>query len=422
MAYEFNITQSERDYVRELAHKCMDYANLPIMNHRTKLWHAHNSLHGERPMIVMEMESFIQDMMPPMRCESPEAREMEWNLTAMIVNYEQINDDKVIPPYYTVYWDIGYQKFHGLDISKTFAKDSEGRQIGFTQKHPIKDLKEDIHNLKPSVYSVNRERTAARKQFVEEVLGDIMPVVLKNNSLLWFFMPSMCVTDLMGLEAMMYAMVDYPEEIHQLYRFIRDDLIAFVRWQEQEGLLSLNNANDFTGAGSFGFTEELPTSKYSQSGRITTKDLWVNINSQETVSISPAMFGEFTYPYCRDLAEQFGLVYFGCCEPVDKIWEYIKNLPGLRKVSVSPWCNEEFMGNALRSGKVIYSRKPSPNYIGVGTIFDEDAFAEHVAKTLIAAKGCELEFICRDIYTVSGDKGKPGRAVKLMRELIDRSW
>jgi len=60
--------------------------------------------------------------------------------------------------------------------------------------------------------------------------------------------------------------------------------------------------------------------------------------------------------------------------------------------------------------------------VGVDGCFDECVFAEHIAKTLKAAKGCELEFIFRDIYTLSGDIGKPGKAVEITRGLIERMW
>jgi hypothetical protein len=147
------------------------------------------------------------------------------------------------------------------------------------------------------------------------------------------------------------------------------------------------------------------------------------MNSQESVGISPGMYSTFIFPYYRDIADRFGLVYYGCCEPVHAIWDsYVSQLPHLRKVSVSAWCNEEFMGEALRGSRVIYSRKPSPNFIGVGTDFDAEGFRQHIRNTLRAARGCTLEFIFRDVYTLSGDRTKPGRAVEITRELIDEMW
>ena len=102
---------------------------------------------------------------------------------------------------------------------------------------------------------------------------------------------------------------------------------------EQE---ALNNGNQVAGAGSYGFTDELPGNGRSGSDRITTGDLWANFNAQSVIGISPQMYGEFFFPCYRELAEMFGLTYYGCCEPVHAIWDdWISRLPRLRKVSVS---------------------------------------------------------------------------------------
>jgi hypothetical protein len=135
------------------------------------------------------------------------------------------------------------------------------------------------------------------------------------------------------------------------------------------------------------------------------------------------MFEEFIFPSCLEIAKRFGLVYYGCCESVHAVWDRcLSRLPGLRKVSVSAWCDEEFMGRALAGSKVIYSRKPSPNFLGVGKEFDEIGFTQHLERSLAAAQGCTLEMIFRDVYTLSEDLTKPGRAVRIARDLIDKNW
>ncbi len=420
MKQESRVSKNDRAYLRELAKKYLDYANLPVMEERTRAWYDHNSLKGLKPMVVMEMATFESDILSGLKCGSEFSKAIEKELLRHILNYELINDDKVISPYFTINWDIREQ---GMDIQKELGEDSSGRKLGYRPVHPIKDLKEDFHLLKPSVFSVDREHTLEQKALLEEIFGDILPVKIKNSSLHWHFAPTARIIDLMGMETMLYSMVDYPDEMHQLMRFLTDNLFAFVKWQEKEGLLVLNNENDYTGAGSYGFTTELPSSGYHENGPVTPKDLWVNMNSQESVGISPDMFGEFISPYYHDLAGEFGSVYYGCCEPVHDIWQdYISKLLGLRKVSISAWCNETLMGEALRGSNVIYSRKPSPNFVGVGEKLDEEAFGKYIENTLTAAKGCHVEFIFRDIYSLGGDITKPGRAVKITRELIEKYY
>jgi hypothetical protein len=422
MPFEPSIAPEERRYLRELAKKQRAYAALPIMAERTALWHRHNALRGERPVIVMEMGTFERDMLPVPKCVSPAAIEIERSLLRPIISHEEIDDDKVVPDHFAIFWRIHIDEF-GIEIATDRAEDTQGRTIGYHWQHPIKTLQQDFAKLKPATFSVDREGTLAWKAFAEEVLGDILPVVIKNSSLGWHAALCAKVVRLMSLEQMMYAMVDEPDAFQALMGYLRDNLLAYAKWQEREGLLVLNNGNDYAGAGSYGFTTELPTEQYTQTGKVMTRDLWLNINSQETVSISPRMYGRFVFPYYCELCEPFGLVYYGCCEPVHDIWkDYVSKLPHLRKVSISAWCNEAFMGEALRGSPVIYSRKPSPNFVGVGSTFDAEGFRRHIEKTLRAAQGCKAEIIFRDIYTVSGDRTKPGQAVKITREAIDALW
>jgi len=422
MSHSPRITPDERRYLRELAVRQRACAAQPVMEERRALWYRHNALRGERPVIVMEMDTFEEDMLPAAQCTSPAAVEIERNLLRHIINCELIGDDKVVPDYYAVGWQIHLDEF-GLEIPIEHATDSQGRTLGYAWKHPVKTLKADLPRLKAATFSVDRAGTRAWKSFVEEILGDILPVKIKNESLRWHVAPSAKVVSLMGLEAMMYSMLDEPDEMHALFAYLRDNILAYARWQEAEGLLTLNNDNDYTGAGSYGFTDELPAPGYGQAGPVRMQDLWLNMNSQETVSISPRMYHEFIFPYYRDIAVQFGLLYYGCCEPAHAIWaDSVSRLPNLRKVSISAWCNEELMGEALRGSRVIYSRKPSPIFIGVGTDFDAEGFRQHIARTLRAARGCYLEIIFRDIYNLSGDRAKPGRAVRITRELIDEIW
>jgi len=95
---------------------------------------------------------------------------------------------------------------------------------------------------------------------------------------------------------------------------------------------------------------------------------------------------------------------------------------GLSKVSVSPWCDVYFMGEVLRGRDIIFHRKLSPNYVGLGAGFDEAGFAAHVTETIKAARGCRLEFAARDINTLCGDLGRARRSVEIIRDCIERYW
>ena len=135
------------------------------------------------------------------------------------------------------------------------------------------------------------------------------------------------------------------------------------------------------------------------------------------------MFDEFFFVYMEKISNRFGLLSYGCCEPVDVRWEKcLSRLKNLRKLSISPWCNEEYIAEKIRGKKIVYHRKPSPNFISVDAVFNEKAFTEHIAKSVKAARGCPLEITFREELTVRGEPERLTRAVEITREQIARHY
>ncbi len=403
------ISQEEINYLRELARKQLEYANLPIMKERERLWYLHNALKGERTMVVMEEITFFDDMVE-LKCEHPLAREIEYNLLENIAVAEDIDDDKVIPDFYKLEINFDYDRY-GIKQERKYAEGS----IGFHSEPALVDLEEDLCKLKPTAFSFNLDEFNEKKAFIEEVIGDILPVKVVNGYNCWEFALTAHVVELMGTENMFIAMMDTPDEFHQLMSFITDDCIRLLRWEEENGYIFLNNRNDYMGGGSFCYNNELPQSDFN--GKVRSIDTWGNTNSQESVGISPDMYREFILPYMKKISKEFGLMYYGCCEPVSDFWkDGIETIPNIRKVSISAWCNEEYMAEALKDRAVIYSRKPSPNFIGVQKEFDEDAFRAYIRKTAQLTKDLPAEIIFRDIYKLNGNKEKLKRAVQIVRE------
>jgi hypothetical protein len=194
-----------------------------------------------------------------------------------------------------------------------------------------------------------------------------------------------------------------------------------MHYYEREGLLTPSNGNHSSFGSSYNFTDELPQMDYT-GGPYRLRDMFLSANSQETVGVSPRMFQEFCLPYYIRVCEQAGLIYYGCCEPASPFWDAaISKLPNLKKVSISRWCDEQFMGDALQGSGIVYSRKPDPNYLSVDRHLNEEAWAMHIRTSLHAARGCQMEIIIRDVYTLHGDIGNARRAVEIARGEVDRA-
>jgi hypothetical protein len=407
-----SIKQNERVILRDLAKKQLEYSKLSQMQELTKLWYDHNDLKGKRPMFIIEMGTFEHEIPREYKCTSDIARGIEYTFYSTFANYEYIGDDSVIPPLYQVKIDNWFKPF-GLNVETEFAQNSFGRQF----KHQINDLKDDFSLLKKSTYGTyGIERAEQYKILLEDIFGDILPVKFVGDGL--YSVPTQDIVHIMSMENMLLSMYDYPDLFHELMKRLTDDYVEYFKWLESNKLLLPTSSYGRVMQGSLTFTNSLPS-----CGEIKTTDMWGFLDSQETVGISPDMFNEFIFPYYKKISDIFGLLSYGCCEPVDPIYDScLINCKNLRKLSISPWCNEEYMGERLKNSNTIFHRKPSPNYLGVGFELDESGWREHIRKTLKAANGCKVEITQRDVYTLNGNLQKIKRAAQIIREEIQNNW
>jgi hypothetical protein len=184
---------------------------------------------------------------------------------------------------------------------------------------------------------------------------------------------------------------------------------------EEPTILTLNNENDYVGTGGVGYTHELPKTEEVRSGKVKIKDLWGTSDSQETVGVSPQMFYEFVLKHQIEILNLFGLNCYGCCEPLHDRWEFVKNIPNLRRVSVSPWCDQEKMSGYLGKN-YIFSRKPNPVLVSV--MFDEEEIRKDLRNTLRIAKDNVLEIIMKDVHTVGNEPWRITRWVEIAKEEV----
>lgn len=379
-------------------------------------WYAHDAWAADRrPMVLMEIRNWEDGEGPvnqaDLRCQDPWARGFEREIRMLRHHVEVLEDDHVVPPYVPFAPPIGRSSF-GVPSGR--HREAGADHLAFNYTPPLTTLDDaEFARLQHRVPSLNSEALARTRERLEAVFAGILPVEVRDGR--WQF--STCLTsvalDLIGLEGFMMLMYDNPAGLHRLFAFLRDDEMAYYDWLEAEGFLPLNNGADYVGAGTVGFTRDLPLP--GQAGPVQMRDRWHNFNSQESVGISPEQYGEFVFAYMAPLMARCGKVYYGCCEPVNGIWQYLSTLPNLARVSVSPWADQAFMGKACREKQVVFSRKPSPNLISFAR-FDETALLDHFTETVDAAAGCSLEIIQRDIYTTHHSPDRLRRWVELARQ------
>jgi hypothetical protein len=420
MAIDYTVTATERDLLRRLAARKVELAAGATNQERKRAWYALDSGAADRrPMILAEIAGVRDERRPlsdsVLQCQSEFARRLEWGLRFELYQYDVLQDDHVLEPWHNVGWHVTTSNY---GVTAVVHRSEDQSRMGSKRwDPPIVDLDRDFAKLKPRTYSVDRAATAAEVEATEDVFRGILPVRIRR-SFWWTLGMTIVAIDLIGLDNLMVYMYDNPDGLHRLMRFLHDDHLAYARWLESEGLLCLNNENDYIGSGSMGYTHDLPRPG-APTGRVRLCDQWVLLESQETVGVGPNQFAEFIYPYQASLAQYFGKVYYGCCEPVSGRWEVLKCLPNLARVSVSPWADQSVMGAGC-SDRLVFSRKPNPTLISTEH-FDEAAILADLRQTLTAGAQGRLEIIMKDVHTLNNEPDRLTRWVALARQAV-REW
>jgi len=401
-----NSTQ-DRQVLRRLAAQVAELAARPVEQQKRALWYRHNALEPTRPLIFCDPENSWDEIIPPaqLECEGELARGWEVTLRKEIFWGAHMGDDRVIEPYFNVP-HVYIESDWGMHETRTGGQDGGS----YVWDAPLKSYA-DLERLHFPQIVIDHEATDRVLDLARETLGDLLAVRLKTT---WWWSVGMTwlLIRLRGLAQIMYDMFDHPDGLHRLMAFLRDGHQARLDFLEQNGLLSLNNDGSYVGSGGFGWTHELPQPDFD--GHVRTRDLWALAESQETVGISPHMFAEFVFPYQLPLLERFGLSCYGCCEPLDKRWPIVEQIPNLRRVSVSPWSERAQMAERL-GDRYIYSMKPSPTDLAMDT-FDEERIRAELRAALQATRDCRVEVIMKDNHTIRNDPQRVVRWVQIARQ------
>ena len=203
---------------------------------------------------------------------------------------------------------------------------------------------------------------------------------------------------LRGLQQVYRDLIEEPDLVHAGMKLLMEGTLEVFEELERQGLLTLNNGNDYCGSGALGWTRELPSPGFD--GKVRLCDLWGFADAQSMSEVSPTMHEEFVLRYQVPLLGRFGLNYYGCCEPLHlKLGLLKRHVPRLRRVSISPWADKRQSAEQL-GPHIIFGWKPNPAYLA-GVSFDADLIRRDIRETIeiCQANGCPLEITIKDTHT-----------------------
>ena len=382
--------QKDKEIIRELAKQYMELATDESQQKMNKRMLDTNDLKLVRPPVLIDEIPWYQmniDNELTCLCEDKETRKVEAWLRQALYRRKHFKADTMLEPFYPVvmaYDSTGI----GIELKEEIIRTDGQNNI---VSHGYEDVLEDessVDLIKIPSFTARPDKDEARVAFLSELLGDALPVKLCGRSYL-YHAPWDKIARYRGMEAILYDFYDRPEHLHAIRQKFHDIAVAEMDFIEKELHVCPNRPNlHCTPAYISGLAED------------GWKATWLRTMAQGFSEVSPAMHQEFELDYIMKIADRFAYTYYGCCEPLDNKLDIIFKIPNLRKVGVSPWAKEEIMAERL-GGKYVYARKPNPAHVALST--DPDVIRKETEKTvkLCQKYGCPVEFVLKDISTVS---------------------
>ena len=389
-------TTQDKDILRTLAEQVAEIAALPIQEQTRQLWRSLNALRPVRPMVMIDQvcwnEMNVNDELT-LRCEDPECRGYEDFLRRTLYQWKHFRVDMVVEPFLRVPKAVSNTGFGIGALDEAAVTDPTNSVRGHRYTNQF-DTEADVQRIQTPQISHNPVETERRLAVAHELFDGMLELRSEGvDPYLSLWDP---ISTWMSVEGALWKLADQPELMHKLVGRVTDGYLVMLDQLEEQGLLcGPQSLIHCTGA----YTDELPAPGYNPDAP-RAKDIWICGMAQMFSTVSPAMHQEFEMDYISRIAARFGRVYYGCCEPLDTKMAQVRRIPNVRKVSMSPWVDQE-RGAAAIGTDYVFSRKPSPALVATDR-FHPDQVRDDLMATRRACEkhGCPLEYILKDISTV----------------------
>ena len=401
----------DKDTLRDLAKQYAELCTQPVQNERRTLWRQHNSLEKTRPLIYVRAFAWAEMPQSECLCEDPFARQYE-DFFRRHLFWNTFDDDSIFEPWVTLQ---ATRVCNGWGISgeRHFADEPGG---SFKMDYPIKELS-DIETLQVPWHEIDETRTAEHVSRLSDAIGDIITINVDRGPAyrMWTGDISTDLGYMRGIEHFMMDMMDNPEWLHRLVKFMSDGILKTHEEAEAAGDWGLcahqNQAMPYA--------EELEDPAANVNG-IKRSQLWSYMAAQELTAVSPTMHEEFTLQYQLPILKHFGLVAYGCCEDLTNKIDMLRQIPNLRRIAVSPFADVARCAEQIGRDYVL-SYRPSPADM-VSYRFDKDRISSILKRDLDACKECHVDITLKDVETVEKDPERVKKWVTLTREAIDEAF
>ncbi len=382
--------------LRKLAYRYSDILNSRDNSEKIRLHKSVNDLKQIRPVVLIDelpwSEMNINDELT-LQCTDEYLRKIEWFMRSTIYKYRYLPADMIVTPFIPIPKEINSSGI-GISVDEDVISSDKENHIVSHEYRDILKTEEDLEKLHDPVIRYDQEITLKRYNLVGEILGDILPVKLSGLKA-FNFGPWDDVARYRGVTNLLMDLLERPEFMHELVRKLTDISLSYLEQVEALDLFD-NNPTDLHCTPVR--TDDLP-SKDFDGNHLKREDIWGRGFAQIFASVSKKMHEEFDIEYMKETIGQCGLVYYGCCEPLDKKIDIVEKIPNLRKISVTPWADVDIAAEAINK-KYVLSAKPNPASVAV-PVLDIENLRKEVGRILDACKrnNCSCDIVLKDIST-----------------------
>lgn len=390
------ITQKETNILRELGQKYMEYAQSPRQKQLEQLWIAHNTGRGQRPMVLIDQIPWHEmDVDGSLQCqvEDPYWRQVECGLRRKLYQVQHMPADMLLVPYILlprILQDPRYRDF-GITVREHITQTDVASDV--VSHAYIKQFAsmEDLGKIQMTRLKGDRKRQDEAMEEGQRIFQGIAPLYWEGVSLhcgLWD-----TISQWQGVQECYFMLIDEPELLHAMMERMTQAMLSLIRQGNEEGLFDVASSVCHC---SHTITQPFGTGMEDRPGLASNS--WAFGLAQLFSSVSPEVTAEFEIPYMKRIFQEFGDVYYGCCERLDDRLELVAELPNVRKVSCSPWSDPERFASQLPK-RLIMSNKPNPALVASGNL---QAMREELEQVMAAAKRHQLglEMILKDNSSV----------------------
>lgn len=345
-------------------------------------------------------------------CQDKINRAIEYAIRQTLFQFRWFRADHALHPYVRCPFVLRNTGI-GLTKQEELIHATTGSEVDSHKYNDVLKDEDDLAKIKMPDIEIDKQATNRYYERYCEAFDGLMPV--RKTGVAVCFAPWDRIPELHGVENTLLDLYDRPAFMHAIIEKLTQINEATMLQYEK---LNILDSDPYYFCCAPACSYELPV-KDNEKEQVYLKDVWCRTMAQIFGAVSPAMHDAFELQYQKRLFDRCGLVFYGCCEPLHNKIDLLRQIPNLRRISISPWADPDIAGEKMGDAYIMASR-PNPAFVA-GPQFDPEPVKKEIHHIIKAARRnrTPLEFCLKDISTVHCRPDILSQWISTVDEVID---